>query len=254
MFWGPSSWTPSGACPAEVLLPLLACSSSPPRSGELSILHINDLHGRVHPERATWLDGDPAIGGLLRIDARVRWHREQGPVLFLDGGDQLSGTPEAELEPHTLAQLLGLMELDAWTVGNHEFDKGWEAAQDYIAQHPVPALSANLEGPEFRGLAPSRVIERGGVRVGVIGGMTEGLPRVVGREALGPVRAGDLVEAVRAEALRLDPLTDLLVALTHNGVEDDRVLAREVPELMTIVISPFTSDSNWCFNSEAFPL
>jgi 5'-nucleotidase/UDP-sugar diphosphatase len=214
------------------LIGLLACTSG--ASGELTLLHINDLHGRVQPERASWLDGDPAIGGLATVDARVRWHRERGPALFLDGGDQLSGTPEAELEPQTIGRLLGLMELDAWSVGNHELDRGWEAAAEYVRDHPVPAVSANLEG-DWPGLQPSVVIERAGLRVGVIGGMTQALERVVSRQMLGPVTASDLVRAVAAEVARLDPQTDLLVALTHNGVEDDKLLAEAVPELDVIV-------------------
>ena len=215
-----------------MLLALLACTSG--GSGTLSILHINDLHGRVLPERASWIGGEPAIGGLAAIDARVRWRREQGPALFLDAGDQLSGSPEALLEPQTIARLLGLMELDAWTVGNHELDGGWEAAQAYVRDHPVPALSANLEGG-WTGLERSRVVERGGLRIGLIGGMTQALDRVVARSKLGPARVTDLALAVAAEVERLDPETDLLVAITHNGVEEDRLLAEAVPELDLIV-------------------
>jgi 2',3'-cyclic-nucleotide 2'-phosphodiesterase (5'-nucleotidase family) len=82
---------------------------------------------------------------------------------------------------------------------------------------------------------PSRVFERGGVRVGIIGLVTPDLERFVSAETWAHISLLDEVEAVQAELDRLDPETDLLVLLSHSGLETDRWLAGKLPGLDLII-------------------
>ena len=64
-----------------------------PEGRGLVILHTNDLHGHYLPERASWIEGEPSIGGFSLLDAHVQAVRaEMGAdhVLLLDGGGRLS--------------------------------------------------------------------------------------------------------------------------------------------------------------------
>lgn len=113
----------------------LACAKHPTVDappGHLTLLHTNDIHHHYLPEPADWLEGRPAIGGMVRLDSEIRSLREaRGPdgVLLLDGGDLCTGTPLSDIEVSGakgagVLDFLDELDYDAWVVGNHEFDKG----------------------------------------------------------------------------------------------------------------------------------
>jgi len=234
-----------------MLLLLLGCQ--PPQSTATSaaavppglvIAHTNDLHAHFLPEPAPWLDGSPAIGGFEAIDAHLRALRQGGDVLYLDAGDVLTGTPLMEfsdrgVEGGAMLSFLDVVGCEGFVLGNHEFDRGLEHTAQLVAASPLPVLSANLQdssgAPLFDGLLPSTVYEVSGVRVGVIGLTTPSLARLTTGETASRIRilrpedaAAPLIETLAVDA-------DILVALTHLGIEGDRALAEAVPELDLII-------------------
>jgi 5'-nucleotidase / UDP-sugar diphosphatase len=216
--------------------------------GQLLLLHTNDLHGHFLPGQAKWLDGQPEIGGMLELDAWVRGlEAEHSPedVLLLDGGDLLSGTPLTDIlvrgaRGGAMLEFMELVGYDAWVVGNHEFDKGYDNIATLVAESSIPVVSANLDapdgsGPAIPGLRDSVVRLVNGLKVGIIGATTEGLGHLASPETMAHIDLRPVVESVAAEAARLSPEVDLLVALTHIGLDADRALAQAVPELDLIV-------------------
>jgi 5'-nucleotidase/UDP-sugar diphosphatase len=245
-----------------ITLLLLACTSRPPETipgkgrsvglpaepGRVTILHTNDLHGHFLPEAAEWAEGRPEIGGFVRIDQEVRSVKAARPrdsVLLLDGGDLLTGTPLTDIEVDgskggAMIRFMEAVGYDAWAVGNHEFDKGIDNLAALTAQSEMPPLSANVR--DLGGTAPllprqqfSEVFEVSGVRVGVIGATTEGLKGLMSRKDFARLTLVDVEKAVREEMDRLDPDTDLIVVLSHIGVDADEALARRVDGIDLIV-------------------
>jgi 5'-nucleotidase/UDP-sugar diphosphatase len=235
------------ACPREV--PVEGPAEQAPRtgsgSGSLVLLHTNDIHSHFLPTPARWLEGSPAIGGFEALGSYLETVRlEESEILLLDAGDILSGTPLSELERDGLvgAEMTGFLAdwgYDAWVLGNHEFDQGYDTIAALVGASPVPALCANLQapggGPAMPGLEASRVFERGGVRVGVIGLTTPELQRLVSAQTWAQLELLDEVEVIQRQVELLDPQTDLLVLLSHAGLETDRWLAAKVPKLDLIV-------------------
>jgi 5'-nucleotidase/UDP-sugar diphosphatase len=237
-----------------LLLLLLACGpktpAAPPTSGPhaLTVLHTNDIHAHFEPEPAEWLDGRPAIGGFVRLEQEVRAVRAArgaGQTLTVDGGDQLTGTPITELEEagsfggamHALFERVGY---DAWVVGNHEFDKGLDNLSRYTQNHPMLPLSCNLLAlGSAKPLLPqqqlSHVYAVAGMRVGVIGVTTDKLAGLMNKRDFARMTLAPESAAVQAEVTRLDPATDLIVVLSHIGVESDKRLASDVQGIDLIV-------------------
>ena len=238
------------ACPREA--PVEAGGDEASEGGSLVLLHTNDIHCHYEPTPARWLEGSPAIGGFAALGSYLETVRAQEPhLLLLDAGDILSGTPLSELEAAGIAGaemtgFLGDWGYDAWVLGNHEFDQGYDAVAALVAASPVPALCANLQAPgggaAMPGLQATAVFERGGVRVGVIGITTPDLQRLVSAETWSRVELLDEVEVIQAQHARLDPDTDIVVLLSHSGLETDRWLAAEVPEL-DLIIGGHTHDA-----------
>ena len=237
------------------LLLLVACKPSAPTAavgalppGHLLIAHTNDLHTHYLPTEAPWLPGDPEIGGFGPLSAHLTALRAQAGegMLYLDGGDLLTGTPLMELtirgvQGGGMLELLEASGCDAWTVGNHEFDRGFENAAALVAQSRIPALSANLDAPgtddpAMPGQLDHLVIEANGLRVGIFGLTTDGLGHLASPATMAHMEVEPVVGIARHEVAALEwEGVDLVVALTHTGIEVDRVLAAQVQGIDLIV-------------------
>ena len=218
---------------------LLACAPrnadpAPASPGELVILHTNDLHGHYLPE-----DG---VGGFQLLDAYADAYKAAHPTLMLDAGDVLSGTPLTDLEVRgaqggAMMELMEAVGYDAWALGNHEFDKGQDNAQAVVRASSIPVLSANLRrGGQVAldGVLPHIVLEENGLRVGVIGLITPVLDKMVSPRAVEGITVEPSAVAVRREMDAMGPV-DLVVVLSHIGLEEDRALAAEVDGIDLIV-------------------
>jgi 2',3'-cyclic-nucleotide 2'-phosphodiesterase (5'-nucleotidase family) len=252
------------ACQPHPVEPAGPLVSAP---GHLVIAHTNDLHAHFEPNRAEWLPGEPLIGGFAEISAWVsRLHKEQGDdhVLYLDGGDMMTGTPLMEFEVNgarggAMLDFIGDAGLDAWVLGNHEFDIGFDHVSALVAASKVPVLSANLDEPNgsglpaIAGLKDHIIFERAGIKVGVFGLTTDSLARLTGTNATDQMAVRDVVEVAREEVAALDGQVDLVVALTHVGVDTDKRIAEEVPGIDLIVgghshtplLEPLRVDDTW---------
>jgi 2',3'-cyclic-nucleotide 2'-phosphodiesterase (5'-nucleotidase family) len=157
-----------------------------------------------------------------------------GPVVVVGGGD--------EVGPHALSPIsqwrapvdvLNEVDPDADVIGNHEFDYGLDPVSEVTADSDFPWLATNLvdsdTGEAFDGTESTQVVERGGVKVGLIGLVDEGATygkTNIDFEAEG-ITLEDYTETGPAEAKRLkeDEEVDVVVALAHTGVPDAEDLA-----------------------------
>lgn len=238
-----------------LVLSLLACQKpAPPEAapaaaapaGALTILHTNDLHGHFLPERASWIEGEPEIGGFELLDAWVRHTRARAgdAFLLLDGGDMLTGTPLTDevvdgAGGGAMIELMEAVGYDAMALGNHEFDQGYDNLQAIFDAADFPIVSSNILAPDgspaFEGQLTSLILERNGISVGIIGATTEGLGSLVSTSMHDKLVIEPVAEAVAAEVEALDPETDLIVVLSHIGADSDRALAASVDGIDLIV-------------------
>lgn len=221
-------------------------------TGSLTLLQINDTHGYLepHPE-LVWRGGEatyPVLGGYARIAAlfkRIRNER-QGAVIALDNGDTLHGTyPAVISKGQAFVPRLNALELDAMTA-HWEFAFGPAHLRRLSRKLSYPLLAVNCYDKETGQLIfpPSRVLERGGLRVGIVGiaativdeGMppafSEGVRFTLGRDEL----------ASHIAHLRDKNDVDIVVVLSHLGFPQDVRLASEVPVSMSFSAATLTID------------
>lgn len=198
----------------------------------LTVLHVNDLHARLLPDAE-------GRGGFAYLAAAIDSERSRSQAaLVVHAGDLVQGTPVSSiyqgLPCFELANLLGL---DANTLGNHEFDYGWEKIRDYLAVAEFTTVCANVADERGQLLVPEpyTLFDVHGLRVAVIGAMTEHLPELSKRSKLGPWRVLPVVDTVRRYARELRPQTHLIVVLGHLADEEEDKLLREVPEIDVII-------------------
>jgi len=213
------------------------CATAAP-AARLTLLHTSDLHGAVlaHDD----LRDRPAPGGLVRVAAAVARIRAAAdhPVLLLDGGDTIQGSPLEELvhvewgEPSPTVLAMNVLGYAAMAVGNHEFNFGIEVLRDAERQARFPFLAANVVDaatgePAFR---PYLVVEAGPLRVGVLGLTTSAIPRWELPDHYRGLRFAPMDEAARrwVPVLRGRERCDLVVVLAHTGFERDPDSGREL--------------------------
>jgi len=222
--------TPHGSTTAHAGTPL-----------EIVLLTTNDLHGRLEPFlRQPARDARP-VGGFAGLAAGMQQieRREHGAVLRLNSGDTLIGPYSIHCEGDVLFGALALMGIDAATPGNHEFDRGPSSFARALRHCPFPMVATNLVATPGHALAGSLtrycLIERGGARVLILGIMTPELYQISNP---GPdIRIWDpanpqLRTYINSIIARHAP--DLVVALSHLGLEGDRRLAIYIPRIDVI--------------------
>lgn len=215
-----------------------AAMAQDPRYVLLTILHTNDIHGRV-------LSGnnlaDESAGGLARAASVVKQVREALPnVLVFDSGDSAHGTPEEYLSAgRSIVDAINSLGYDAVCPGNHEFGWGREAAREILARLKTPVVCANMldadTGEPWAGVKPWVILPVGGIRVAVFGLITRQSYDIEWPSFFERVRIED-PEAVAARLVpQLRRQADLVILLSHLGLKPDQQLAAAVPGIDIIL-------------------
>jgi 2',3'-cyclic-nucleotide 2'-phosphodiesterase (5'-nucleotidase family) len=182
----------------------------------------------------------PLLAGYV-ANLRAARKADGGGVLLLDGGDMFQGTLESNLgEGIGVVEGYAALGYDAVAIGNHEFDFGpvgpkstphapgddpRGALKALTAAAPFPFLGANLRErggattPAWPHVRPSTVVEVAGLRVGVVGLLTEETLHTTISANVTELAIEPLAETLAAEAKRLREAerADVVVAVMHAG-------------------------------------
>jgi len=201
-----------------------------PETTEIQVLTINDFHGR--------LEGDSyGVAGAAVIGGAVADFEAANPnTLFVSAGDNIGGSTFTSASQDDLPSIDALVAagLDLGSVGNHEFDKGF----DFLLDTATPrfgegdaavgakySLGANVyeKGTENPVLEEYSIEEVDGVRVAFIGTVTPDTAVMVSPDGIADIEFGDqLVAANRVAAeLTAGDLADVIILLTHDGAATD---------------------------------
>ena len=201
---------------------------------EIQLLGINDFHGRI------WSSPDTQLAG--RLVAKVNELRTENPAtVFLSSGDNIgASTFESFIaDDNPTIEVLNAAGLEVSAVGNHEFDQGMNALLDRLpaslggvedpglelTKTTFPYLGANvyLKSNGEPALPEFTVIEKGGVKLGFVGVVTEETSSLVSPSGIAQVTFGSALEAVNRVAATLSDgnadngEADVVIALVHDG-------------------------------------
>jgi 5'-nucleotidase len=200
----------------------LSLSSFSNESKHLTILHTNDVHSYIEPFPADH-PKNPNMGGVSRRATLIENIRKENPnVLLLDAGDIFQGTPYFNYYGGELEfKLMSMMQYDATTIGNHDFDNGLEGIVSQMPHATFDFISSNYD---FKNtimdghVKPFKIFNKNGIKVGIFG---------LGIELAGLVDTKNYKETVynnpvetaqeMVRILKHEQKCDLIICLSHLG-------------------------------------
>lgn len=190
------------------------------KTQDVTILYTNDFHSAFDPIPAYWLKNSPRLGGAAHLATLINQIRAREPATFLfDAGDMFTGQLSNITKGEALMEMMRAMRYDAMGIGNHEFDYGADNFEKQMNRVPFPVLGANIfykntKNPYSR---PYTILEKNGVRLGVIGIIGEDARSVAWQEGITNLDFADPIPIVRALVKELKPQVDLIVVIAHQG-------------------------------------
>jgi len=211
---------------------------------DITIVYTNDLHGHILPERIRdWSNktgGYAVFAGWLKGVQRENAEKKI-PTLLLDAGDIFTGTVEGSItRGKAMVRLMNLAGYDAMTLGNHEFDFGFYNLQQLAKSADFPFLGANVHRKKTNRLLsfarPYIVKKYDGLTIGIIGVTTDEVPSITMARNVGQVLFLNPISTIQVyEKLLRQEGVDLMIVLSHLGLEYDKQLALAIPEIDLII-------------------
>ena len=210
-------------------LPL--AGQTPAQRVHIVVLGTTDLHGNILP--IDYYTDKPDNRGLAKVATLVKQVRKDNPnVVLVDSGDTIQGTPLAYFHnkknntpPDPMMLSMSALKYDAMAVGNHEYNFGLKVLEKARSEASFPWLSANTynEGTVQTHYKPYIIKEVAGVRVGILGLTTPGVPTWENKPNYAGLEFHEpLPEAKKwVPVLREKERADVVVIAMHMGVEED---------------------------------
>ncbi len=195
------------------------------------ILSTTDIHGRVFP--VDYYTNKYDNVGIAKVATLIKEARKSDPdLLLVDSGDTIQGTPleyfhnkrnNAPPDPMMLA--MNALHYDSMTVGNHEYNFGLKVLEKARSEAKFPWLSANTynTGTSTTHYQPYIIKEVEGVRIGVLGLTTPGIPNWENVPNYAGLEFKETVSEAKkwVAILRGKEKVDLVVIAMHMGIEED---------------------------------
>lgn len=185
---------------------------------ELSFLAVNDLHGKfIDTESQPGVDEFTTYLKNLYADTA----REE---VLLSSGDMWQGTVESSTNKGKLmTEWMNEVGFVSMTLGNHEYD--WGSAvltpNSQLADFPFLAINVTYNGQNVDYCRPSVIVEKGGIKIGIIGAIGDCLSSISGdfKAGLSFATGAELTSLVKTEANRLrnSEGCDFIVYSIHEG-------------------------------------
>lgn len=206
----------------------------------LVILHVNDTHSHLDPERGGELEGR---GGVIERAAYIDSVRKavgRNRVLLLHAGDWNQGSSYFNVLKGDLEiELMNALKYDCVTFGNHEFDNGIEDICRRVAGLDAKVACANYDFSPFelgRYVEPYRIVRRGGMKIGIVGMLTD-VSKVVDRSVADRLPKLDDAEVLDRWAAHLKNVEkcDLVILLSHMGYQEDMSVVSQVSNIDLVI-------------------
>src|SRR2546422_9610792 len=209
----------------------IASRANAPARAQLVILSTTDMHGRIFP--IDYYTNKYDNVGIAKVATLVKEARKNDPeLLLLDSGDTIQGTPLEYFHnkrhnppPDPMMLAMNALHYDSMAVGNHEYNFGLKVLEKARGEAKFPWLSANTYDKTTgkTHYTPYIVKEVQGVRIGVLGLTTPGIPKWENPPNYEGLEFHETISEAKkwVMILRENEKVDVVAITMHMGIEED---------------------------------
>lgn len=224
---------------------ILICFTNSLNAFDLQILHLNDLHAHFEPvDINTSLPcetdrEDKCIGGIARIFSVVTKAKDVNDnCIFLNAGDSYLGSSlwNGHFQWNITSSFLNKIPTEAITIGNHEFDHGINGILPFLIRIKWPVIAANINctnEPSLEKYIKKYVVIENCKKIGIIGYVLRTLNNTVDTGNLIFLDEATTVNTIAADLKQQG--INIIIALSHAGLNVDRIVAAKAIEVDVIV-------------------
>ncbi len=182
------------------------------------IIEITDFHGTLE---STSGSNTYPVAAVLAANVKQIVAANPDRTLILANGDNYQGSAVSNLQYGIpVMKVFNSIGVEASALGNHEFDWGLDKVSKNV-EAKYPLICANLynKGTTTPALLPYKIFAKDGVKIGVIGAVTETTPGIVLYDYIKNYDVGQIVPAVnQAAADARAEGAQIVIALIHEGI------------------------------------
>ena len=200
---------------------------------DLTILHFNDTHSHIEPERGGKHKGHGGVMEQAAYIDSVRLEEGKRNVLLLHAGDFSQGTSYfTQLGGDVEIDVLNAMGFDAVCLGNHEFDNGIDELSRRLSNLKVPAVCTNYDFSQtsLAGVVkPYVIVRKAKKKIGIIGFLAD-MSTLASTEINAILKYQHPAELATSYAtwLREEKRCDMVICLSHLGYEGESYVDPEL--------------------------
>ena len=195
---------------------------------KIYILHTNNTNGALE----NCYCPDRPYGSVEKRSVYVsNFFKKHPNSILVDAGDIFT-MAHRSYKDSLMAEAYKLLPYDAILYGDQELTMDSKTLDILTDQMAVSVVSTNLKR---KGVVPSKIINRAGVKVAVLGVMDEYAVKYYPKEIKEKIELLNPVESIKNEMDRLSNKADIFVLLSHNGFDIDQSIAQEIDGLDVIV-------------------
>ena len=197
----------------------------------LFILHTNNTNGALE----NCYCPDHPLGSIEKRSLYIQDFINVNPrTIVLDAGDFFSMSKKL-LKDSLVCEAYATIPYDGILLGDQELTRNANFLNTVLPKLESSIILSNLESPNLSFVRKYKVIKRGGLSVGVIGVLGGNAMKYYPKNIRESIILTDPASTVNEIVKRIRPRTDLIILLSHQGFEQDQVLAKSLKGVNVIL-------------------
>ena len=197
----------------------------------LFILHTNNTNGALE----NCYCPDHPLGSIEKRSLYIQDFINANPrTVVLDAGDFFTMSQKL-LKDSLVCEAYATIPYDAILLGDQELTRDEKFLNTVLPKLESSIILSNLESPNLSFVRKYKVIKRGGLSVGVIGVLGGNALKYYPEDIRESIILTDPASTVNEIVKKIRPRTDLIILLSHQGFEQDQVLAKSLKGVNVIL-------------------
>ncbi len=198
---------------------------------EIDILYTSNTNGALENCRCP----NKALGSLEKRKHFIdQWYKNKPGTLFLDSGDFLSAKRN-ELKDSIAFKIYEMLPYDAIGIGDQEFYNGISFITNLIDNSKLPFISLNISSPKFKNVKDYIIVNKENINFGIISIIDPEIFKFYPKRIRENIEVFEFAERLNEKINLIKDQVNIIILLSHLGIEKDRQIAKKYNEIDVIV-------------------